>query len=96
MKSETETNVYYSGFWDIPLDEAECLVGGMLYLHEVKAKPSRFGGRVLAVEQVEKPEFARSKRVVFKVQALLEGKNVKWRGADHGMASYGGIIDIED
>lgn len=94
-KVEGETNVFRSGFWDIDLEDAKELVGGMLYLHEAKAKPSRFGGRVLAVEQIDKPEFARSKRIVFTIEATLDGKNVKWRGADHAMASYGGVIDVE-
>ena len=66
----------------------------MLYLHETKAKVSRFGGRVLEVEQVQKEEFAHARRIVFKVLSLREGRGVKWRGADHAMASYGHIIEV--
>ena len=95
-KSESEDEVYFSGFWDIPLAETTTLIGGMLFLHETKAKASRFGGRVLAVEQVEKDEFAHAKRIEFKVKALREGRGVKWRGADHAMASYGTIIEVDN
>ena len=90
-----EKDVFHSGYWDLPLAEAETLIGGMLYLHETKAKPSRFGGRVLSVEQREMNEFARPMRVVFKVESLREGRGQKWRGADHDMASYGSIIEAD-
>lgn len=93
-KSDVGENLYFSGFWDIPIAEATALVGGMLFLHEAKSRPSRFGGRVLNVSQTIVPEHARRKRVVFEIQALPEGRGAKWRGADHGMASYGGIIDV--
>ena len=89
-KSDTEPNIYFSGFWDLKSEEADSLVGGMIFLHETKAKPSRFGGRVLAYKIVSKLEYARSQRIEFKVQSMLEGRGVKWRGAEHTMASYGG------
>ena len=94
LKSSTEQDVWYSGHWDIPLAEAETLIGGMLLLHVSKSKPSRFGGRVLAVESEERSEFARSRRIIFKVQSLAEGRGVRWRGASHGMASIGSIMDV--
>lgn len=95
VRSETEKDVFFSGYWDIPLADAQSLIGGMLYLHETKAKASRFGGQVIAVDLVKKEEFARAQRTVFKVRSLQEGRGVRWRGADHAMASYGRIIDIE-
>jgi hypothetical protein len=91
-----EKDAYLSGYWDIPIAEAQTLVGGMLYLHETKAKPSRFGGKVLSVEQVRTEEFAHKDRVVFKISSLPEGKGARWRGADHSMASYGRILDVGD
>ena len=95
-RSKTEPDVWCSGYWDMPLDQAETLIGGMLFLHETKAKPSRFGGRVLSVKPEDRPEFQNRNRVIFKVQALPEGRGVKWRGARHAMAHSGGIIKIED
>ncbi len=35
-KSKDEADTYYSGYWDILLEEAKALVGSMLYLHERK------------------------------------------------------------
>ena len=94
--SDTEGDVYLSGYWDLSLAEAQSLVGGMLYLHETKAKTSRFGGKVLSVEHVRVEEFAHKDRIVFKVLSLNDGRGVKWRGADHSMASYGRIVDISE
>jgi hypothetical protein len=96
QRLEGEKDTYLSGYWDIPLAEAQTLVGGMLFLHEAKAKPSRFGGKVLSVEQVRMEEFAHKNRIVFKILSLLEGRGAKWRGADHAMASYGRILDLDD
>jgi hypothetical protein len=31
--------VYESGDWDITLEDAERLVGGMIFLHQTKAQP---------------------------------------------------------
>jgi hypothetical protein len=93
--SPVEKDVWFSGYWDIPLAEAETLVGGMLYLHETKAKPSRFGGKVLSVKPAIKSDLARIHRVIFKILASQDAKGVKWRGADHTMASYGKIIEAD-
>lgn len=93
-RSGDEKDVWLSGYWDIPLAEAKTLVGGMLYLHETKAKPSRFGGQVLSVAPTLRNDVARVHRVIFSILALPDGKGVKWRGAGHAMASYGGIIEV--
>jgi hypothetical protein len=92
----SEDYSYRSGFWDIPLAEAEALVDGMIYLHTSKAEPSRFGGRVTKVEQEKRPEFAHSARIVFTVMSLEEGKGVRWRGDSHAMAVSGGIQEAND
>src|SRR5687768_4691005 len=94
-RSSTEKDVYHSGYWDLALAKAETLIGGMLFLHESKTRPSRFGRCVLSVESV-RSEFARSHRVVFKERALAEGRGVWWRGANHAMASLGSIIDVPE
>ena len=91
-----EKDTYLSGYWDIPLSDAQTLVGGMLFFHEAKAKPSRFGGKVLSVEQVRTDEFAHKDRIVFKILSLPQGRGERWRGADHGMASYGRILNVND
>lgn len=89
-------NLYRSGFWDIPLAEAEALVGGMLYLQRSKATPSAFGGRVTGVEEVERAEVAHARRVAFTLVSQKEGRGVRWRGAMHAMATSGGLLDADD
>lgn len=91
---ESRQNIWHSGYWDLSQEDAQTLVGGMIFLHEVKAKPSRFGGRVLSFKTEDYDPAARKTRVVFTIDAVPEGKGAKWRGADHAMASYGGIIDV--
>lgn len=85
---------YVSHAWNFPISEAERLVGGMIYLHDSKAKPSRYGGEVVAVRPTKAVGVAREDRVEFIFKATLEGKNQEWRGADHDMAWTSGIIDI--
>jgi len=83
--------VYESGVWVVE-EEAAGLVGGMMYLHETKADKSYFGGRIDSQRIVE-TDYARSRRVVFTVTSLREGKGVRWRGAAHGMAWTSGVVE---
>ena len=83
--------VYESGVWDVENNAAK-LVGGMLYLHEAKADPSYFGGRIESFRVVETDE-AHSRRIVFTVTSLREGKGVRWRGTAHGMAWTSGVVE---
>ncbi|UTH43679.1 hypothetical protein [Loktanella salsilacus] len=77
-----------TGNWQFTLQEAQSLIGGKVYLHETKAKPSTIGGTVLDVE----PSLEES-RVVFIFTSEIGGKSKKWSGKDHGMAWTSGIID---
>ncbi|TMB35491.1 MAG: hypothetical protein E6J62_02705 [Deltaproteobacteria bacterium] len=83
--------VYESGVWDIEKD-APRLVGGMMFLHETKADKSYFGGRIESYRVVETDE-AHSRRVVFTVTSLREGKGASWRGTAHGMAWTSGVVE---
>ncbi len=44
---------YQSGFWDFTLDEAKKLIGGSLFLHYQKKRPSTVGGMVVHVYEKE-------------------------------------------
>ena len=95
-KVEGSKGVYVSRAWDLPIEAAQSLVGGIICLHAEKAAPSHFGGRVLEVRPTTVDDAARTNRVEFVFEASPEGKSQKWRGADHGMAWTSRIIDIED
>ncbi|WP_193142172.1 MULTISPECIES: hypothetical protein [unclassified Meridianimarinicoccus] len=83
-----------SGKWDMSLDDARSLIDGRIYLHETKASPSAFGGTVIDVEPVHDSTLAHPDRVWFIFRPSLEDKGVDWRGKDHAMASYGGIVEV--
>ncbi|SHJ16332.1 hypothetical protein [Wenxinia saemankumensis] len=82
-----------SGFWKLPTEEAEALIGGRIFLHETKIAPSAFGGEVLSWERIAKGEHAG--RVVFTLRPTLADKGVGWRGQDHAMAWYGGLVEVD-
>ncbi len=84
-----------SGNWDMSEEQARSLIGGRIYLHSSKAKPSVFGGRVVDVRPVTDTEVAREARVVFVLEPTKDDKGVKWRGRSDAMASYGGIVEVD-
>ena len=88
---DKDQHIYESGYWDIPANEASALVGGVLYLHESKTTPSYFGGIVREVRAIEYPA-SHSKRIVFRIAATPDARGVKWAGAKHAMAWYGGLV----
>lgn len=79
--------------WDVTEEEARQLVGGWIYLHETKAKPSYFGGVVYAFEAVRVEDAAHQDRIAFMFEAKPHGKGQNWRGADHAMAHQSEVID---
>jgi hypothetical protein len=92
---DKERHIHKSISWEIPLTEAEQLVGGWLYLHPSKSKLSEFGGRILKIEDSGlkdthgKPELA----VTFESRA--EARNQTWRGEDYVRAWWGGFVDAD-
>ncbi len=87
----TKFPVFESGFWDLSADDAKRLVGGSLFLHETKSRPSYFGGTVLSWRVTEANE-PYPGRIVFEVCSTASGKGAKWKGAAHAMAWSGGIV----
>jgi hypothetical protein len=83
--------IYDSGDWDITVEDAARLTGGMIFLHQAKAQLSYFGG-VIESHRLTETGNAHSQRVVFRFTFVPEGKDVKWRGADHDRAWTSGIV----
>jgi hypothetical protein len=67
-----------SGYWPLPENIAQKLVGSVLYLHRTKLQSTHFGGDILdyRIEQ-SGPEAG---RVVFKLRAKADCKGVKIDG----------------
>jgi hypothetical protein len=84
--------IYESGVWDLCREDAARLVGRLLFLHETKAKPSYFGGRIEGFREVD-AEYAHARRVVFRVTFLPEGKGAPWRGHTYRMAWTSGVVE---
>lgn len=84
--------VYESGTWDVSPEDAQRLVGGLIFLHQSKAQPSYIGGVIDSFREVQ-TEMAHSRRIIFKFTSTAEGKGVRWQGADHSMAWTGGIVE---
>lgn len=78
--------------WQLSDEQAVSLVGGWLYLHGSKAEKSSFGGQILGFEQGE-GDMANRKIILFRAEITCRGQT--WRGADHGMAHTGGVIDAD-
>ena len=104
---EWDGRTYQSGFWDFKIDEAIKLIGGSLFLHFQKKRPSTVGGTVLdafekeltdddlgeiMVNYVGVDKPIRRNRVVFIFKSMSDCSNVEWRGNDWMMSYNGGII----
>jgi hypothetical protein len=86
--------IYRSCCWDIPLSDAEALIGGWVYLHPKKAASSEFGGRVLRFEAGQEwLGKAHENRVAFFLEPSSEARGCPWRGADHSLAWTGGLVN---
>jgi hypothetical protein len=68
------SQIWESGFWKMSQDTANSLVGGDLYLHSAKIKPSYFGGKILGFRVVEDGEW--KGRIVFEFEFSPEYKGV--------------------
>ena len=105
--NEWDGRTYQSGYWDFTLDESKKLIGGSLYLHYQKKRPSTVGGMVIDVYEKELTDDdleeimtdyvgvdkpTRRNRVVFVFKRMNECRDIEWRGNDWMMSYNGGII----
>jgi hypothetical protein len=92
VTNDPTTRVFTSGYWDLSVEDAERLVGGWLYLHTAKAKPSYFGGSVSGFERVVRDDVARANRIALKFHPSAFGRGQNWRGHDHSRTWTSGLI----
>jgi hypothetical protein len=92
--TKIEGDIYASRGWNFSGDEADSLVGGMIYFHRTKANLSFFGGKIKGWEWTVSDDVARPNRIRFIFERKDAGKYQKWRGQDHTRAWTSRIIDI--
>jgi hypothetical protein len=68
------SQIWQSGYWKVNEDVAKSLVGGDIYFHPAKIKPSYFGGKILGYSVVEEGEW--QGRIVFEFEFTREYKGV--------------------
>jgi hypothetical protein len=81
---------FQSCCWRISDEDAAELIGGWVYFHDTKSTPSRFGGIILGFGPGQ-GDLADRKVVLFR--ADNRAREQSWRGADHGMAMWSGLVD---
>ena len=84
---------YTCGNWDLSKADSDKLVGGMIYLHQTKARPSYFGGKVLSVKEIQTKDH--DKRIVFTFTFAPECRGVAWQGTGRATAWTSGLLDHE-
>ena len=86
---------YTSCCWDFKLDDINDVIGGKIFLHHTKNKPSYVGGVVTKIEEVTLSDGTkRADRVKFTFISEAEGKGAEWIGASHSMAWNGGLVEV--
>lgn len=77
-KIDKTRNLWESGYWPLTEQDAQKLVGGVLYLHRSKLASSHFGGQIVdyRIEQAG----PHAGRVVFRLRAEADRKGVKIDG----------------
>lgn len=88
-----EFPVCESGYWDIPIEDAQQMIGGMIYLHEEKAAVSYWGGVIEDWRTEERHDVARPMRIAFRGRSISDGKDARWEGDSHQRAHYSGIVE---
>lgn len=69
------SQIWESGYWKVTEDVAKALVGGDIYFHPAKIKPSYFGGKILGYTKIEEGEW--EGRIVFEFEFSREYKGVR-------------------
>ena len=98
---DPKAHIYTSREWLLSPEEAAAMVGGVVHFHQVKTKPSYFGGVIQSLAPVaaagEEITPGRA-RYELPLKSTLEAKGVAWdkRGHSHGMAWTTGVIHHND
>jgi hypothetical protein len=75
---DVHRGIHISGNWVFTENAAQSMVGGMLFLHFTKAKPSHLGGLILRYRMFDDVAFAMKHRVQFIFQIRSEARGVPW------------------
>jgi len=78
--------------WRITDEQAAELLGGWVYFHETKSAPAGFGGLILGFEAGQ-GDLAKRKVILFRADGRARGAS--WRGADHQMAMWSGLVQAD-
>ena len=83
---------YSTGHWVFSHSKAHSLVGGLVFLHETKAKPAHFGGLIFDWQPVVIDDTKNPNRVTFYFLYVAEALHADWKGHKHDQAWTGNII----
>jgi hypothetical protein len=93
IRDPSAKNTWHSSCWALPQQEALSLRGGWIYLHPAKSGLSEMGGQIVDVYHMKRKGMPKEDGFVFVFESRREGREQKWRGADHTMAWTSGAID---
>lgn len=85
-------NEYTCGSWLLTPADASSLVGGRIYMHEAKSERSYFGGTVKSWYPSRREGTTHEEGVTFLIVSDKDAKGVEWRGQDHTMAWFSGVL----
>lgn len=83
---------YISGKWDVSEQDAQSLLGGLIFLHDAKTKTSSFGGLIYDWFKDPVPDKAHPDRISFKFLAVSEGRYAEWEGRNFMMAWQSEVV----
>jgi hypothetical protein len=74
----TQYPIFEAGYWNVSAKDAKSLLGGLIYLHEIKTAQSYFGGRIKGFRTMEMPhEFAGQTAFLF--ESLSAARGIEWQ-----------------
>ena len=90
------SDAYVTGKWNLTPETAQSLLGGLVLLHETKAKASYLGGFIYDWEIIQDTAKANGNRVLFKFLAAADARYVRWGGKNHMMAWQSEVIPADE
>lgn len=87
---------YISGKWDVSEQDAQSLLGGLIFLHDAKTKTSNFGGLIYDWFKDPVPDKAHPARISFKFLAVAEGRYAEWEGRNFMMAWQSEVVSANN
>ncbi len=91
---DPKAGIYRSETWGISDVDAVDLLGGWIYFHPTKAAKSEFGGRIVRTELSGHLTHHGVPEIAIVFESKPDARDRKWRGASHGMAWTGGLVEM--